>query len=791
MHSRRDFLRNAAALTGSAFVWGAIPEAIANAAKIDPEEDTTFLDAEHIVVLMQENRSFDHCYGSLRGVRGFRDPRPHRQPNGRPVWFQADAKGDVYTPFRLDMKGSNSTWIGGLPHSWTDQVDARNGGAYDKWLIAKARKDLPLTMGCYTREDLPFYYALADAFTVCDQAFCSSLTGTTPNRLYLWTGTIREDANDPARVVNGDTDYDAEAAWKTFPERLQDAGVSWRIYQNEISLGSGFTGTEDAWLANFTDNPIEWFTQYRVRFSKSRREYVARRIEALPAEIDAKSKAPSAETPDQKTKREKELASLQLQHEDLRRESAMYTEDAWNALSKRDKALHENAFATNAIDPNWRTLEPLTYEEDGQKRTLDVPKGDTLAQFRADVDQGKLPAISWIVAPEAFSDHPGSAWFGAWYVSEVMNILTKNPEVWKKTIFILCYDENDGYFDHVPPFVAPHPGRPETGKTSTGLDTAVDVANNHGRDHSIGLGYRCPLVVASPWSRGGCVNSQVFDHTSILQLMEVWLAGKRKKVVESNISDWRRTVCGDMTSIFRPYRGEKMELPKPLDRDRTIVDIHKARFKSPMKGVTPLPASEIERTEVRHAQEPGTRPSCPLPYEFEVNAFLEGGRLKVRMEARNRRFGEKSAGGAFNLLSYGRTFSSRAYAVRPGSEVTDAFPSSAGYDIRIEGPNGFVREFRGNGESTLRVTVQSKGQGLEVALENDSANEIEVTLSDASYGARTQKKKIGPKGLAKMIWSAKDTQGWYDLSVESPGVAYRYAGRVETGKWTISDPAMA
>src|SRR5262245_33705462 len=130
MQSRRDFLRNAAALTGSAFVWGAVPEAIANAAKIDPEEGTTFLDAEHIVILMQENRSFDHSLGALRGVRGFRDPRAHRQPNGHKVWFQTDPKGEIHSPFRLDMKGSNSTWIGGLPHSWTDQVDARNGGAY-------------------------------------------------------------------------------------------------------------------------------------------------------------------------------------------------------------------------------------------------------------------------------------------------------------------------------------------------------------------------------------------------------------------------------------------------------------------------------------------------------------------------------------------------------------------------------------------------------------------------------------------------------------------------------------
>ncbi|RYG78102.1 phospholipase C, phosphocholine-specific, partial [bacterium] len=242
MPTRRDFLRSAAALTGSAFVTGSVPAAIARAMAIDPAPGTTFMDAEHVVILMQENRSFDHCYGALQGVRGFRDPRAHVQPNGNPVWFQTDPKGATYAPFRLNIKESNVTWIGGLPHSWRDQVDARNGGRYDRWLHAKPREELPFTLGHYTREDLPFYYALADAFTVCDAAFCSSLTGTTPNRLYLWSGTIRESAKATARVQNGDTDYEREAAWTTYPERLEDAGIPWRIYQNEISLDTGLKG---------------------------------------------------------------------------------------------------------------------------------------------------------------------------------------------------------------------------------------------------------------------------------------------------------------------------------------------------------------------------------------------------------------------------------------------------------------------------------------------------------------------------------------------------------------------
>src|SRR5690606_32889986 len=127
-------------------------------------------------------------------------------------------------------------------------------------------------------------------------------------------------------------------------------------------------------------------------------------------------------------------------------------------------------------------LEALTYEDDGETKTVNVPNGDTLYQFRKDVESGELPQVSYLVAPENFSDHPSSAWFGAWYLSEALNILTKNPEVWKKTIFILCYDENDGWFDHVPPFLAPHPNRPETGKCSEGMDTSLDVSDAHNRD---------------------------------------------------------------------------------------------------------------------------------------------------------------------------------------------------------------------------------------------------------------------------------------------------------------------
>src|SRR5215211_2640351 len=160
--TRRQFLLDAATLLGS----------IQRAAAIDAAPGSTHLDAKHVVVLMQENRSFDHMFGALRGVRGFNDPRAVTLPGGNPVWLQTNAAGETYAPFPLNIRDTNATWLGSLPHSWRDQTDARNHGNHDRWLDTKAsgRKEcagMPLTLGYYDRDDLPFYYTLADAFTVC------------------------------------------------------------------------------------------------------------------------------------------------------------------------------------------------------------------------------------------------------------------------------------------------------------------------------------------------------------------------------------------------------------------------------------------------------------------------------------------------------------------------------------------------------------------------------------------------------------------------------------------------
>src|SRR5689334_24402686 len=128
MDTRRDFLKKASMLAGGAGLLNALPASLAKALSIDPAPGSTYIDAEHIVLLMQENRSFDHAYGTLQGVRGFNDPRAISLPNKNLVWLQSNDKGETYAPFRHDIKETKITWMNSLPHSWSNQVDARNNG---------------------------------------------------------------------------------------------------------------------------------------------------------------------------------------------------------------------------------------------------------------------------------------------------------------------------------------------------------------------------------------------------------------------------------------------------------------------------------------------------------------------------------------------------------------------------------------------------------------------------------------------------------------------------------------
>ncbi len=841
MDTRRDFIKKAALLSGGAGFLNTLPPSIQRALAIDPTLGSTYLDAEHIVILMQENRSFDHCYGTLQGVRGFNDPRIISMPDKNSAWLQKNDAGETYIPFRLNIKDTNATWLGSLPHSWTDQVDARNQGKYDKWLLAKTSgregfERVPLTMGYYNRQDIPFYYSLADAFTVCDQNFCSSLTGTTPNRLYLWTGTLREkqNASAQANVSNSDVNYDKEVNWKTFPERLEENDISWKIYQNEISLESGLTADEDSWLGNFTDNPIEWFSQYNVRFSKSYRDYLEKMETVLPGEIKKLEKelqaldktSKEAEEVTGKLKDKQELwVKVQNRHR--------WSDKNFEKLSQTEKNIHSKAFTTNNKNPDYRKLTTLSYKDDDTAREMKLPKDDVLYQFREDVNNGALPAVSWIIGSENFSDHPGAPWYGAWYVSEIMDILTSKPEVWKKTIFILCYDENDGYFDHVPPFVPPHPNKPDTGLVSEGIDVSVEYVTleqdlqrtkeKYARESPIGLGYRVPLVIASPWSRGGAVCSQVFDHTSILQFLEKMLSNKTgKKIEETNISAWRRTVCGDLTSVFKPYNGEKLIAPSSVAKEPFYESIHKAQFKKDPSGYKRLTEEEIKQINKKSSslslmprQEKGIRSACALPYQLYADGKINADKktFDIKFAAKNEIFGEQAAGSPFTVYAQvGDDLNTRNYAVTAGDQLEDKWLlkefENKNNHLRVNGPNGFFREFMGNAndpaldivcEYARKKTNNKKLTGnIELRINNpDSSHAYTIEILDNAYKnspvKKTFDKKSSGKEPVRLVIDCSNSFGWYDFSIRISGnkeFKRRYAGRVETGETGHTDPAI-
>jgi phospholipase C len=836
--SRRDFLKVAAMLSGAAGVSGFVPDSIQRAFAIEPAPGSTYMDAEHIVILMQENRSFDHAMGSLQGVRGFNDPRAVRQANGNSVFVQTDAAGNSYAPWRLDIKDTRITWMGSVPHSRNSQVDAWNGGHQNGWLEAKRSgvpeySHLPLTMGHYTREDVPFYYALADAFTVCDQHYASVMTSTTPNRSVFWTGTVRDKQRVDSRVYMRNEEYvRGGLQWKTYPERLHDAGVSWKLYQNEITNSGAMSGEEHAWLGNFGTNPLENFVAYNVEAHPGAALRMKEQIASLTAQVAKLEHSLSTEQDaNAAAKLRTKLADAHGRIDKLNGQLAHAGATRYAQLTESQQRLHNAAFTTNSGDSSYHSLAPLEFEDDSKQQQMMVPKGDVLYQFRKDVEEGKMPTVSWLSAPEKFSDHPTSPWYGAWYVSEVMDILTKNPEVWKKTIFILTYDENDGYFDHAPSFVAADPKRPQTGRASAGIDTGLEytsvedevaqgVTRSEARGGPIGMGFRVPMVVASPWSRGGWVNSQLFDHTSTLMFLEHFVQNKfNKSTTEENISPWRRAISGDLSSVFRPHDAKEAKLAF-LNRDKFVISIQQARYKelpSNFKKLTPAQIAEVNNnllhTEFAPHQEKGIRPACALPYELYTEGALnaDGTKFVLRMTAADAVHGKRSSGAPFNVYlhnthndaSAGKGMMVATYTVKAGDTLHEELPLSlfadGRYAIDVHGPNGFFRSFTGDAQAPavqVETAYARKGSSLSgdvlVNLRNAGAKPVTVAVKDNSYQSGTVNKTIAAGQTASVELDLKKHHGWYDFTVQAEGskAEARFAGRVETGRSSFSDPLM-
>ncbi|MGW5655557.1 alkaline phosphatase family protein [Streptomyces humi] len=429
--TRRRLLGSAAGVLGGAVALSLLPPSVRKAVAAGPPRGGSLHDIEHVVMLMQENRSFDHYFGTLAGVRGFADPHALTLDDGRSVFHQPDAGNPrgYLLPFHLDTRRSSAQAIPSTSHAWSVQHQAWNNGRMDRWLPAHRKADGangPYVMGYYTREDIPFQFALAETFTVCDHYFCSVLGPTWPNRLMWMTGSI-----DPGGTRGGPVTGNVARTpyrWTTYAERLGTAGVSWQVYRQED---------------DYSCNVLEQFATFR---------------DAPPGS-------------------------------DL-------------------------------------------YERGVRPR----PEG----AFEDDARNDRLPTVSWIMPTSHQSEHPDYLpAAGAAFVAAKIEAIAANPKVWRKTAFILNYDENDGLFDHVPP-PTPSAGTPD--EFIQGLP--------------IGGGFRVPAIIVSPWTVGGWVASEAFDHTSALRFLE-----RLTGVEEPNVSQWRRATFGDLTTAFR-FRDARPRPPR-------------------------------------------------------------------------------------------------------------------------------------------------------------------------------------------------------------------------------------
>ncbi|MFC4604389.1 phosphocholine-specific phospholipase C [Rhodococcus kronopolitis] len=665
---------------------------------------------EHVVLLMQENRSFDHYYGMLRGVRGFADPNSLTLRGGASVFEQPGPNGPVL-PFPIRDSAAaqrmDSQNVTGLDHSWEGGHQALAGGWHDGWIAAKTAT----TMAYYDRQDIPFHYELADAFTICDAYHCSVPTSTSPNRNYWVSGYTgfepvgpnpfgsteelglsgSEGAPGPEGRAVTNAAYNpwhAGYGWTTVPERLQAAGVTWKTYQE--------------W-DNFGDNNLEYFTTF-----KKVGAHLLGNPGLVPYELQT-------------------LAGLYL---------------ALPALppAAQDAALGALTVAVNGLSPADRQL----YDR-GLYRSR---PGTLAAEFRKDVESGNLPQVSYLVPSEVDSEHPSgsSPAASATLLYQVLDAIASDPALWAKTAVIVNFDENDGYFDHVPP---PRP------PLSVGAEWVAG--------QPLGLGPRVPMTIVSPWTVGGFVCSQVFDHTSVNQFLE-----KRFGITQPEIDPWRRTVSGDLTSAFdfaNPRARPNVAQPRPTP---------------PLEPRwTPTPPIE-QRMPL---QENGTRPARALPYQPDAHATVDPGARSLTVHLVN----SGAASAHLALYPYAGEFDApRHYDVLGTTDDTMAVPGP-GYNLTLTGPNGFRREFAGSidgAAAALAVStrVDASAGALDLTVANPGDRELTVVLGG-------QRRSVAAGG--SQSWTVPSTDGWYQATVtveEDPAFRRRLVGHVENGRGSVSQP---
>ena len=338
------------------------------------------------------------------------------------------------------------------------------------------------------------------------------------------------------------------------------------------------------------------------------------------------------------------------------------------------------------------------------------------------------------------------------------------------------YDENDGYFDHLVPPQPPTPVLP--GKSTVSTEEEIHDRVNPGHRPlytadrlAYGLGPRVPMLAISPWSKGGHVCSQVFDHSSVIRFIEA-----RFGVAEPNISPWRRAVCGDLTTMF--------DFDRPDAVAPRLPDTSQYRAKADVAVKTlPVPSVPGESLGII-AQEAGVRPARPLPYALEVTGQITAGGLKLHFANTGRQ------GASFIVYREGKDdLTPLRYTIGAGAALEDSIALPEGANgIAVHGPNGFYRRFSG-AASTLQVIAAPSGDAVRVRLANTGATALACRITDTAYGGGTHDLTVAAGQQIEDAWPIAASHHWYDLTVTASTASWRMSGHVETGKPSFSDPA--
>lgn len=455
---RRKFIEISAKTGVTALAW---PELIQRALSVKAQNiKGTIEDVEHIVILMQENRSFDHYFGTMKGVRGFGDRFPIPMESGQRVFHQTDGE-KIIPPYHADKNESNAALIKGTPHNFPDMQAAWNQGKYGQWPLFKT----PYSMAYYTRAEIPFQYALAESFTLSDAHHCSVATGTDPNRIVFWSGSnfdpekraaginCTDENSEPVNLrcwikgimpEPGYTYQGSAFKWPTIPDVLEEKGVSWRIYQDP---NDNWTGAMHGCLA---------FESFR----------------------NAKPGSPIYEN-----------GMRKWTLDDLREqvENETLPQVSW-VLPAKDDSEHPGAPSSpyRGSDFTHRILEALTSNPEVWSKTV----------FFLSFDEN-----------DGLFDHiPAPA---------VPSYDTEGRLAGKSTL-----DLAGMYFDAGQDVASPENGKSKKGDEEARRSYLDERDTISGSIRPWGFGPRVPLYIISPWSKGGWVHSEVADHTSVGQFIE-------------------------------------------------------------------------------------------------------------------------------------------------------------------------------------------------------------------------------------------------------------------------------